>query len=455
MFLKQFYHEGIAHYSYLLIASNQATVIDPAREVDAYLELAAARNVEITQIWETHLHADFISGHLELARKTGATIFAPAKANCLFGHQPLKEGDILELEKLKITVLETPGHTPEHVAFVVADLDRGDVPLCLFSGDTLLVGDVGRPDLFPRQTERLAQELFHSLHDKLLKLPDFCEVYPAHGAGSLCGREISNKPSSTIGYERLLNPALKITDETEFVRFVTTDMPPIPDYFTRCSALNGQGPALLEKLPEIRPLSVTEFAAKTRIDGCPAIDTRHHRKYAHEHIPGSLNFSFDLNFPLFAGWLLPPEDEIVLITDSAEDVASAVRFLHQVGIDHIAGWLDGGVRAWKIASLPTASFSVFGEEEFLNRLQNPSEMQLVDVRQVMERAGTDIPEAINIPVPELRQRSAELPENKQLILICQGGARGSLAAGLLWQNGFRNLVNVAGGFDDIRHLFGY
>ncbi|MCK5739653.1 MBL fold metallo-hydrolase, partial [bacterium] len=169
----------------------------------------------------------------------------------------------------------------------------------------------------------------------------------------------------------------------------------------------------------------------------------------------SLNFSFDLNFPLFAGWLLPPEDEIVLITDSAEDVASAVRFLHQVGIDHIAGWLDGGVRAWKIASLPTASFSVFGEEEFLNRLQNPSEMQLVDVRQVMERAGTDIPEAINIPVPELRQRSAELPENKQLILICQGGARGSLAAGLLWQNGFRNLVNVAGGFDDIRHLFGY
>ena len=231
MLLKHFFVGKIAHSSYLLAGKNYCAVIDPQRDVDVYITEARTMGVEITHILQTHLHADFISGHMDLAKKTGAKIYIAKSAQCTFDHVALSEGDSIELEDMVFQVLETPGHTPEHLSYVVIDKSRSDSPIGVFVGDTLFVGDVGRPDLFPAMAEELARKLYHSLHDKLLKLPDYVEVYPAHGAGSLCGRAMGAKWRTTIGYERNFNPALQIKDKSEFIKSLTQDMPPAPDHF--------------------------------------------------------------------------------------------------------------------------------------------------------------------------------------------------------------------------------
>ena len=230
MLIKHFFINKIAHSSYILAGSGVCAVIDPQRDIDVYVEQARALGVEITHILQTHLHADFVSGHMELAEKTGAKIYVAKSAKCTFDHVALSEGDTIKIEDIVIKVLETPGHTPEHLCFVVIDTTRGEEPGCAFVGDTLFVGDVGRPDLFPDIAEELAGKLYHSLHDKILKLPDFCEVLPAHGAGSLCGRAMGAKWRSTIGYERKYNAALQIKDKNEFIKSLTEDMPPAPDH---------------------------------------------------------------------------------------------------------------------------------------------------------------------------------------------------------------------------------
>jgi len=234
MLLKHFFVGKIAHSSYLLAGKNYCAVIDPQRDVDVYITEARKMGVEITHIIETHLHADFISGHIDLAKQTGARIYVAESAKCTFDHVAVSEGNSIELEDMLLQVLETPGHTPEHLSFVVIDKSRSDSPIGVFVGDTLFVGDVGRPDLFPDKEEELARKLYHSLHDKLLKLPDYVEVYPAHGAGSLCGRAVGAKWRTTIGYERNFNPVLQIRDKSVFVKSLTQDMPPAPDHFSRC-----------------------------------------------------------------------------------------------------------------------------------------------------------------------------------------------------------------------------
>ena len=252
MFVQQFFVKGLAHSSYLLGGTTTCAIIDPRRDTDIYIEAARTMGMKITHILETHLHADFISGHLDLAAKTGAQIYAPRAGKCAFKHRPVKEGDSFDLDDMTIRVLETPGHTPEHVSYVVVDRSRGSDPVAVFSGDTLFVGDVGRPDLFPAIATTLAAQLHDSLHKKLLTLPLFCTVYPAHGAGSLCGRAMGAMRTSTIGYEKKYNAALKIKDKKTFITTLTTNMPPAPDHFSRCSAINGKGPALVAKLPVTR-----------------------------------------------------------------------------------------------------------------------------------------------------------------------------------------------------------
>ena len=254
MYVQQFFVDGLAHLSYILGGNQTCAVIDPKRDVDDYIKAAKAMGLKITHIIETHLHADFISGHLDLKELTGAKIYAPKAANCQFDHVPVAEEDTIEIEDMKINVLETPGHTPEHVSYVVTDLSRGEAPVAIFCGDTLFVGDVGRPDLFPGRAEELASKLYDSLHQKLLELPDFCEVYPAHGAGSLCGRAMGAKRTSTIGYERRYNPALQHKTREDFKKSLLTGMPGTPDHFTRCSAINAKGPALVGSLPVPSPL---------------------------------------------------------------------------------------------------------------------------------------------------------------------------------------------------------
>lgn len=263
MLLKHFFVEKIAHSAYMLAGKKACAVIDPQRDVDVYINAAHELGLVITHILETHLHADFISGHMDLAARTGAKIYAPRSAECTFDHVALAEGDTVVIEDMRLDVVETPGHTPEHICYVVTDTARGETPIGAFVGDVLFVGDVGRPDLFPNRAEELACKLYHSLHAKLLKLPDYCEVYPAHGAGSLCGRAMAAKYQTTIGYERRYNPALQIEDKAAFIRSLTSDMPPAPDHFSRCSDINRQGPALVADLPRMEELRTPQFRGET------------------------------------------------------------------------------------------------------------------------------------------------------------------------------------------------
>jgi hydroxyacylglutathione hydrolase len=260
MFVQPFFVKGLAHSSYLLAGTTTCAIVDPRRDVEIYLDAAKDMGMKITHILETHLHADFISGHLDLAARTGATIVAPKSAKCRFKHKAVAEGDRFKIEDMVIAVLDTPGHTPEHITYVVTDKARGSEAVSIFCGDVLFVGDVGRPDLFPGKARQLASKLYDNLHQKLLTLPDFCEVYPAHGAGSLCGRAMGAKRTTTIGYERRYNTALQIKDKDKFIKSLTTNMPAAPDHFSRCSAINGKGPALVEKLPRLVALGPQAFA---------------------------------------------------------------------------------------------------------------------------------------------------------------------------------------------------
>lgn len=445
MIVQQFFTTGIAHSSYLLGGDKTCAIIDPRRDVQIYLDAAAELGLKITHVLETHLHADFISGHLDLADLTGARIYAPAQAVCSFDGELLAEGDRFKLEGMEIAVLETPGHTPEHISYVVRDLARGDEPAAVFCGDTLFVGDVGRPDLFPGQAYELASRLFDSLHDKLLALPDFCEVYPAHFAGSLCGRAMAAKRSSTIGYERRFNPALQIKDREQFIYSLTHDMPAAPDHFSRCSAINAAGPALLRSLPPLQPIGVQDFAARVAQGGVTVLDVRGFENFSGMHIPGAWNVDFFLNFATFAGWVLPPDKPILLVAEDAAQALDAAVWLRRVGFDAIPGYLAGGMIEWAMAGLPIDRVPLLSAAQFRQMSTGQRTIALVDVRTVEEFANRRIEGAINIPTPELRTRYHQLDPTLPTVVLCGSGRRASLGASILQMNGFREVYNLAGG----------
>jgi glyoxylase-like metal-dependent hydrolase (beta-lactamase superfamily II)/rhodanese-related sulfurtransferase len=420
--------------------------VDPRRDIEIYINAARDMGMTITHILETHLHADFISGHLDLAERTGATIFAPKAANCAFDHSAVQEGDSIPMEDLTIQVLETPGHTPEHVSYVVVDQSRGEEPVAVFTGDTLFVGDVGRPDLFPGRAEELAGKLFDSLHEKLLPLPDFCEVYPAHGAGSLCGRAMGAKRSSTIGYERAYNEALQIPERKSFIQSLTTNMPGAPDHFSRCSEINRQGPALLRSLPPLQIMNPKSFEIQAAQYGTVVVDMRPYDAYAGQHIPGSYSLDFGGNFATFAGWVLPPDKSILLVAQSREQARQGQMWLRRVGLDAVSGYLDGGMFAWAKAGLSGSHVLQLSTTQLYTLMHDESNsMQLLDVRSPGEFEKAHIEGAINIPAPELRTRYTELDADQTIAVLCSTGHRSSLAVSLLRQQGFRQVCNVAGG----------
>ncbi|MDD3642391.1 MAG: MBL fold metallo-hydrolase [Candidatus Krumholzibacteria bacterium] len=444
MLLKHFFIEKIAHSSYLLAGAKTCAVIDPSRDVDIYLREARSRGLRITHILETHLHADFISGHLDLARATGAKICAPGSAGCAFDHEPLVEGDTVEIEGMLLRVLETPGHTPEHIAYVVVDRSRGDEPIGVFCGDTLFVGDVGRPDLFPDNARELAGRLFHSLHDKLLRLPDFCEIYPAHGAGSLCGRSVGAKYRSTIGYERRFNRALLIESKEEFIRSLTTDMPPTPDHFGRCSEINRRGPALIEDLPPLRPLEPAAFRAAID-DSTIVLDVRSYDAFGSQHVPMAMHIDLGGNFPTFAGWVLPPDARIMLVAEGPEQAETANLWARRVGVDGITHYLDGGMFAWAVHGMPTAHLAHISARELHDMMGGAEGFTLIDVRSRVEFDDHHIEGAINVPAPDLRHRHEEFDRRRTTVLICSTGHRSSLGASILQRHYFERVINAAGG----------
>ena len=445
MNIYQFFVPGIAHSSYIVAGDKTCAVIDPERDVTRYLDAATQMGLRITIIMETHLHADFVSGHLDLADATGARIYASRSGNCAFPHVPLVEGDEIQLETIHFSVIETAGHTPEHVCYIATDKTRGATPIALFSGDTLFVGDVGRPDLFPGRARELASSLYDNLHQKILTLPDECEVYPAHGMGSLCGRAMSAKRSSTIGYEKKYNYALQISDRREFIRSLTSNMPQAPDHFFRGSEINRAGPALMQDLMPPAPLDPRSFAQRAGSGGSAVLDVRSYPAFSGLHIPGAWHIDLAGSFATQAGWVIPPDRDILLVVEGRAQAKEAALQLHRVGLDRVAAYLEGGMLAWGTSGLPVGRIPVISPEQAHKLLQS-EKATLIDVRSVEEKTAEHVEGSIDIAWHDLRSRYIELDPQGRYIVMCKGGQRASIAASILKMNGISRVCNLAGGF---------
>jgi hydroxyacylglutathione hydrolase len=446
MYFEQFYLGCLAHASYMLASEGEAVVIDPQRDVDLYLRAAAEHGVTIRHIFETHLHADFVSGHKELASRTGATIYMGAPAGATFPHVPVNDGFELKFGKASIRVFETPGHTPESICLVVTDSEKSAAPWAVLTGDTLFIGDVGRPDLSPRHTPvQLAGLLYDSLHSKLMALPDTVLVYPAHGAGSLCGKNMRAERSSTIGTERLTNYALQIKSREEFIAQLTSNLPARPDYFSKDAEINRNGAAALSDLPTLRALSPAELAAMLR-EGEIALDVRPGDDFAAGHVPGSVNIALSGQFASWAGTVLGLAAHPVLIADTEEQIEEARVRLARVGIEALDGYLAGGLGAWKHACLPLATVAQMTVEELSRGLKTGS-MQVLDVRRGPEWDAAHIDGAAWWPLDNFKVSAPEIDHDAPLAVHCKSGYRSMIASSLLQRAGFKNVINVVGGFD--------
>ena len=445
MYIEQYYVDGIAHLSYLVGGANTCAIIDPKRDIEEYITAAKRLHLKITHILETHLHADFISGHMDLARRTGATIYAPKSGKCTYDHVAVGQGDSFDLENMHFEVLDTPGHTPDGVCYVVTDRSRGDTPVAVFTGDTLFVGDVGRPDLFPGRGDELASQLYANLKDKLLKLPDACFVYPAHGAGSLCGKAMGAMRVSTIGYERRHNAALQHATETEFKEALLSGMPEAPDHFARCSEINRKGPALVEELPAPRPLSPDALQQLADQDHV-VLDTRDYAAFGGAHVPGAWNIDAAHNFSTFAGWLLPQDKPILLVAASDDRVAQLTTMLRRVGHDHVAGYLEQGMQPWIVSGMPLEHIPTMTIREVQQLCEDGKQaMTILDVRASSEWDRSHIEGAVHMPLPDTRTRHETLDRDATTVLVCKSGARACTAGSILQQHGFGKLAVMAGG----------
>jgi hydroxyacylglutathione hydrolase len=444
MHFKQFYVGCLAHASYLIGDGGEAAVVDPSRDVEMYLEEAAAHGLTIRWILETHLHADFVSGHRELAARTGATIAIGANAEAAYPHQGLREGDVVRLGAVRIQALETPGHTPESLSFLIFPEPGDPKPWAVLTGDTLFVGDVGRVDILSSRlpVTELAGLMYDSLHRKLLALPDETMVYPAHGAGSLCGRSISKDSFSTIGRERMMNPALVDHGREAFVADITRDVPETPVYFLHSRDLNKAGPSL--DAQRVFPPALAPRDAEARVArGAVLLDTRSSAEFASGHPTGALSVSLDGQYASWVGTLVSPDQEIVLIVgpDRAEE---AVTRLARVGYEKVVGILEGAFDAWKAAGLPVERLATVEAASL-----EPGASRVLDVRRPQEWQRFHLAGAISIPLAQLPQRLGELDRAAEWTVICASGYRSTIAASLLQRAGLR-VRNSTGGMDAYR-----
>lgn len=446
MFFKQFYLGCLAHGSYLIGSGGEAAVIDPQRDVDQYIEEANREGFLIKYIIETHLHADFVSGHRELAERTGAAIVFGAKAEAEFPHIAAKDGDILHVGTINLSILETPGHTPESICILAKDAaDKS--PAKLFSGDTLFIGDVGRPDLVGSKgfsDKEMAALMYESLHEKLLKLPDEVELFPAHGAGSLCGKHLSNERSSTIGNQKQFNYALKPMTKEAFIEMLTTDQPEVPAYFPKDVEINRQGASPLNYLPRPLPLMAAVVARELQ-RGAIVLDVRSATEYASGHIKGSLNIGLGGQFASWAGTMIELGTPIILLANDLAQVDEAVMRLARVGIESVVGFVENGLSRSNEAGLEIAQSSVISVGELKRALDAGEDLFVVDVRRPGEYEAGHVPNAINIPLSELPASISNIPGDRPLAIICASGYRSSIAESVLERSNFSFSMNVLGG----------
>ncbi|MBK8249595.1 MAG: MBL fold metallo-hydrolase [Gemmatimonadetes bacterium] len=453
MLLKRFYHEGLAQASYLLGCqrTGEAIVIDPNRDPAPYLAAAAAEGMRITQVTETHIHADYLSGSRELAHAAGARLLLSAMGTADWqyafaaadGARLLRHGDEIRVGNLRLDVVHTPGHTPEHIVFVCTDTPASAHPVGVFSGDFLFVGDVGRPDLLERAanvagTMRAgAAQLFDSIQAFTATYPDFLQVWPGHGSGSACGKALGAVPSTTLGYEKVANWALRHSDRAAFIEAVLHGQPDPPRYFAMMKRLNKEGPRILgaRPLPLPRPASALHAALAS---GHRVIDIRPAAAYAERHVRGTINIPFNTSFVTWAGWLVPYDQPFHLLTDGGDASAqSAVAELAMIGLDDCSGWFGQDALAAATATIPQVDASA---------LHASTGAQVVDVRAVDEYEVGHLAGATHIPLGRLEARLGELDAARPVVLQCQGGGRSSIAASLLEARGFTNVANLAGGY---------
>ena len=448
MILKQYYLGCLAHASYLLgdEATKTAIIVDPQRDIQQYLDDAAALNLTIRQVFLTHFHADFIAGHLELRDTCGAAIHLGALAKAEYSFVPMHDGETLDFPALRIEVLETPGHTIESISLLVFDPQKDNVnPQAVLTGDTLFIGDVGRPDLRASlgfTAAELGAHLYDSLHNKLLPLPDATLVYPGHGAGSLCGKQLSSDTVSTLGQQRSFNYALQPMSKDEFLAIVTADQPDAPPYFTYDAILNTrERPTLSTSLRQgLQPLTLAEVLAP----GVQLLDVREPSEFATGHLPGSINIGLSGQFATWAGTVLDRSQQIVLVAEPGREEEAALR-LGRIGFDNVRGYLEGGMAAAAsrpelLDTLDRVSVQTAAED-----LASDAAPLLVDVRAPAEWTARHVARSVNIPLNHLQERIAELPRDRDIALQCGGGYRSAIAASMLKRQGITRLVEIAGG----------
>jgi hydroxyacylglutathione hydrolase len=451
MILQQFYLNCLAQASYLIgdEESGIAAVVDPRRDIEPYVEEAARRGLQIRHALLTHFHADFVAGHLELRDRTGATIHLGARARAEYPFTPMRDGDAIELGRVRLSVLETPGHTVESISILVYDLARDAArPAAVLTGDTLFVGDVGRPDLRAAlgwSATDLGALLFESLRAKLLPLPDDTLVYPAHGAGSLCGKRMGTETVSTIGAERRSNYALQAMSKGEFVALVTADQPDPPPYFTYDAVLNAaERPTLDVNLRRVlKPLTLDRFLTLQR-DGAQVLDTREPADFAAGHLAGSINIGLTGQYATWAGTVLTREQPIAIVASPGREEEAAVR-LGRIGFDHVAGYLDGGMHALELHPDLLRQTERVSPASMADALAGPEPPLVLDVRTRREWEGKRIAASTNLPLNELPARTGDLPRQRRIFVHCAGGYRSSIAASVLQGAGFDRLVELAGG----------
>jgi hydroxyacylglutathione hydrolase len=444
MYFEQFYLGCLAHASYLLGSNGEAVVVDPQRDVDIYLKAAEEHGLTIRHIFETHLHADFVSGHRELGDRTGATIYIGARAGAKFSHVDLHNDFELRVGRLLLRVLETPGHTVESICIVVSKEDSPK-PWALLTGDTLFLGDVGRPDLSTTYSApQLAGMLYDSLHTKILSLPDDVLVYPAHGAGSLCGRNMRAERSSTIGIERLTNYALQIKSREEFVRNLTSNLAAKPEYFLQDAEINREGAAALSELPPLPSVSAGELKAMLH-EGVIALDVRPAEEFSAGHVPGSINIALSGQFASWSGTMLGLASRPVLIAATGEQLSEARMRLARVGLEGERGYLQDGVAGWEQAGGTLARVAQISVHELSQWLADG--IQVLDVRREPEWQSAHIAGALWWPLDRFKVAPPELDVTRPVAVHCKSGYRSMIACSLLQRAGLSNVINVSGGFD--------
>jgi hydroxyacylglutathione hydrolase len=444
MLFRQIIHEDLGCASYLVAdrETGEAIVVDPQWSIGPYRRLARLHGVTVTHVLETHNHADHVSGHGRIARRTGATIHVHELAEASYDHEPFGDGWVLKSGDLSIEAIHTPGHRPEHTCFLLRDAGRGGAPWALLAGDSLFIGDVARPDLAiePRQG---AAEMFHSLHDRLLELDDEVEVWPGHLGGSLCGgAAVDLKTSSTIGFERRHNPALAIAGEAEFVENATSSLPDRPPNVEQIVALN-QGP-LVDDFGTPSPLSPHEVEEAVAA-GAVVLDGRTNEEFDESHIAGALSTSsYDTGFATKVSRVAPPGAEVIVVAASDIDECEAAELLAAAGV-RVRGFLEGGMTAWRTDGRAVERIELIDPEELATRVNGAAPPVVLDVRNDSEYAAEHIPGSLHIPYGDITKRVDELPRDRTIAAICRGGKRSGLAASILQREGFSDVIHVGKG----------